>query len=98
MRIAIAANKPSIDGDISDRAARAPYILIFEDGELVETIKNPFAVGGGGAGWSVAYLLGEKNVDLFVAERIGPNMQRALEEQGIKYRAMTGKIRDALKS
>lgn len=96
MRIAIAANKPSIDGDISDRAARAPYILIFEDGELVETIKNPFTIGGG-AGWSVAYLLGEKNVDLFIAERIGPNMQRALEEQGIKYREMSGKVRDAIK-
>jgi len=91
MRIAIAAENSSMDARISDRGGRAPYYLIFENKELVESIKNPFAVGGGGAGWSVAYMLAERNVDLVIVGRIGPNMQRALEENNVRFIEMPGR-------
>ncbi|MCK4552720.1 NifB/NifX family molybdenum-iron cluster-binding protein [Candidatus Pacearchaeota archaeon] len=98
MKTAIASEDKDIDSEISPRGGRAPYYLIFEDNKLVETIKNPFAVGSGGAGWSVAHLLAEKKVDLVIAGKIGPNMQTALKEKAIEFREETGKkIKEIIK-
>jgi len=98
MKIAIASDKKEIDSEISERGGRAPYYLIFHNNKLIETIKNPFAVGGGGAGWSVAYMLADKKVDLVIAGRIGPNMKTALKQKKIKFKEITGSIKTALKS
>jgi len=73
------------------RGGRAPYYFIFEKGKLIETIKNPFAIGAGGAGFSVAYMLADKKVDLVVAGKIGGNMRAALKEKGIKFKEKIGK-------
>lgn len=96
-RIAIASEGKDIDSEISLRGARAPYYLIFENKKLIETIKNPFAIGSGGAGWSVAYMLADKKIDLVVAGRFGPNMEFALKEKKIKFKEMSGKIKDTIK-
>jgi len=86
MKIAVASEGKDEDSKISQRGGRAPYYLIFEDGKLVEKIKNPFAKGSGGAGFSVAYMLANKNIDLVIAGKIGGNMESALKEKGIKYK------------
>jgi len=86
MKIAVASEGKDEDSKISQRGGRAPYYLIFEDGKLVEKIKNPFAKGGGGAGFSVAYMLADKKVNLVIAGKIGGNMESALKEKGIKYK------------
>ncbi len=91
MKIAVASEEKDIESEISGRGGRAPYYLLFENKKLVETIKNPFAVGSGGAGFSVAYMLAEKKVDLVIAGKIGINMQSALSEKGIKFREESGK-------
>jgi len=91
MKIAIASEGKSPESDISSMGGRAPFYLIFEDGKLVEAIKNPFAVGGGGAGWSVAYMLAQKKIDLVIAGEIGPKMAAALKEKGLEYREEAGK-------
>jgi predicted Fe-Mo cluster-binding NifX family protein len=91
LRIAIASEGDSEESEVSVRGGRAPYYLIYENGKLVEKVKNPFAVGGGGAGWSSAYMLAEKKVDKVVAGRFGPNMEFALKEKGIKFEEVTGK-------
>lgn len=91
MKIAIASEGKNLDSEISQRGGRAPYYLIFEDKKLVETIKNPFASGSGGAGFSVAYMLAEKNVKLVVAGKVGGNMESALKEKGIKFREESNK-------
>ena len=86
MKIAIATINKKEDSKISSRGGRAPYFLIFnENGELLESVSNPFAIGGGGAGISVAQMLADKKVDVVVAEVIGGNMRSALEERGVKY-------------
>ena len=97
MKIAIASENKDVNSEISLRGGRAPYYLIFENENLVETIKNPFAVGGGGAGFSVAYMLADKNVDLVIIGRAGGNMQFALKEKGIKFEERQGKITEILK-
>ncbi len=91
MKIAIASEGKNLDSEISQRGGRAPYYLIFEDKKLVETIKNPFASGSGGAGFSVAYMLAEKNIKLVVAGKVGGNMESALKEKGINFREDSGK-------
>lgn len=91
MKIAIASEGEKMDSKISDRGGRAPYYLIFENNKLSETIKNPFAAGAGGAGWSVAYMLAEKDVNQVIAGEIGANMKRALEEKRIEFKQESGK-------
>jgi len=98
MKIAIASEGKNIDSEISPKGGRAPYYLIFEDKDLIEVIKNPFAVGSGGAGWSVAYMLAEKKIDLVVAGKIGVNMQTALKEKKINFKESSGKILEFLEN
>ncbi len=98
MKIALATNKSSLASSISSQAGRAPYFLIVNDqGQLLEEVKNPFAVGGGGAGNAAAKMLADKGVNLVIAEKLGPNMVAALEERGVKYSEMQGLIEDVLK-
>ena len=84
MKIAIASDGTSTDSIVSENGGRAKFYLIFENGKLVETIKNPF-LSGRGAGWSVAYMLAEKGVKKFISARVGEKMRKALEEKGIEY-------------
>jgi predicted Fe-Mo cluster-binding NifX family protein len=91
MRVAIASEGENLNSLVSNKGGRAPYYLIFEDGKLIEVFKNPFVKGGGGAGWSIAYTMAEKKVDLLIAGRIGENMKMALEQKGINYKEMPNK-------
>jgi predicted Fe-Mo cluster-binding NifX family protein len=88
MKIAIASSGKDEDSEVSSVSGRAPYFLIFEDKKLVKTIKNPFAVGGGGAGFAVAKMLKDEKVDLVVAGQFGGNMIGALEEKNIKKKEL----------
>jgi len=98
MKIAIASEKDKEDGEISERAGRCKFYLIFEDKKLVKKIKNPFSLGAGGAGWSVAYMLAEEKADLVIAGRIGPNMKMALKEKKVKFKETLGKIKQVLET
>ena len=91
MKVAIASEGKEIDSEVSQKGGRAPYYLIFENKELIETIKNPFASGAGGAGFSVAYMLADKNVNLVIAGKLGGNMISALKEKKIEIREESGK-------
>ena len=92
MKLAIASEGKTKESEISERGGRAPFYLIFEDKKLIEAIKNPFATGGGGAGWSVAFMLADKKVNKVIAGRIGPNMITALEQKNIKFQEASGKV------
>jgi len=86
MKIAVASEGKDENSEISPRGGRAPYYLIFKDKKLVESIKNPFATGSGGAGFSVAYMLANKKVSLVIVGKIGGNMVSALKEKGIEFK------------
>ncbi|ABO35135.1 conserved hypothetical protein [Methanococcus maripaludis C5] len=91
MRIAIASEGKDSNSEISSAAARAPYFLIYEDNKLIEAMKNPFAIGGGGAGWSVAHIMAKNKVDLFIAGKIGENLESALKGKNITFKEESGK-------
>ena len=96
MKIAIASEGKEIESKVSDMGGRAPYYLIFKGKKLIEVIKNPFAIGSGGAGFSVAHMLAEKKVDSVVAGKIGGNMESALSKKGIKFKEVSGKVIDVV--
>ena len=85
MKIAIAAMGKKMDTEVGGQAGRAPFYLIFdENGSLLETLKNPFSRGGGGAGFGVAKMLADKQVTVAVAGEFGQNMVKALKERGLR--------------
>jgi predicted Fe-Mo cluster-binding NifX family protein len=98
MRIAIASYKNDVASQVAEQAGRAPFYLIFDDGETpAEAVKNPFSVGGGGAGYGVAKMLADKSVDTVVAGKFGGNMIGALDQRGLSYRETGGTVAEALR-
>jgi predicted Fe-Mo cluster-binding NifX family protein len=96
MKIAVAALKKDQTSQIVSQAGRAPYYLIFDEkANLLEVLKNPFSVGGGGAGFGVAKMLADKQIDAAVAEKFGSNMIEALKGRGIKHYEMSGAANEA---
>jgi predicted Fe-Mo cluster-binding NifX family protein len=99
VKIAIAALQKGKESEISAQAGKSPLYLIFnERGELLEELKNPFTVGGGGAGFGVAKMLADREVDAVAAGKFGANMTDALRERGIRAYEMKGVVRDALET
>jgi predicted Fe-Mo cluster-binding NifX family protein len=97
LKVAVASTGPGADAAISQEAARAPYILIFDQkGELVDVVENR-DVPAQRAGGQVALLLKEKGVTHFIAGQFGRNLISALEEAEIKRVEKTGPALEAVK-
>jgi len=96
MKIAIASLGQDPSSEVSPQAGRAPYYLIFENGELVETWKNVFSVGGGGASLAVTKIMADKNVEKIISSNFGEKMKEALSAKGIDFEKKSGIIKDIL--
>ena len=95
MKIAVAAIGEDETSEISPRSGRSKFYLIFnERGELLEVISNPFSRGGGGAGFGVAKMLADKDVDIVIGRQIGEHMEEALTMRGLRYYEMAGGAKD----
>jgi len=90
-KIGIASEGKDVNAQVCAFAGRAPYYLIIEDGELVKVIKNPFLLGGGGAGLGVAQMLFNENVNLVISGKFGEKMIDMLEEKKIEYKVVENK-------
>jgi predicted Fe-Mo cluster-binding NifX family protein len=99
MKIAIASTGESENSDLSTVFGRAPYFLIFENKKLAKIIKNPFTVGGGGAGPGSAQMLYNEGVEKVICAKTGQKAKDALIEKGIELIDMDiCKVADALKT
>jgi len=97
-KIAIASAGDSRMYEVSDQAARCPYYLIFDrSGSLLEVIDNPCKDMAGPAASQAAQLLAGKNVKTMIAEKFGNKMTRELEDNGVCYIQLSGKVEKALK-
>jgi predicted Fe-Mo cluster-binding NifX family protein len=98
MKIAVASTGKEPESKVSEVAGRAPYFLVFDEKEtIIEIIRNPFAIGGGGAGWSVAKMLADKGASVVVAGRFGDNMLQALGQRGLDHCEFSGTANDSVK-
>ena len=85
------------DSEVGDQAGRAPFYLVFDEkGTLLETVNNPFSRGGGGAGFGVAKMLADKEVNLAVAGQFGEKIIQAMNERGLRVFEYTGTVGEAL--
>ncbi len=91
MKITVSSEDGKEDSPVCPVTGRAPHYIIFEDGEVSKVMKNPFAVGGGGASFGVVQMLSNEGVELIISGKFGPNMVTALEEKGIKHKVVEGK-------
>ena len=97
MKIAVATQTKKENSVISTQAGKSPFYLVFDgNGEVLETMKNPFSVGGGGAGFGVAKMLGDKGVTHVAGGKFGPNMMGALKERSIQVYEMEGTAKEAV--
>ncbi len=95
--IAVATFEKTESSQISDKAARAHYYLVFDkSGKLREIISNPFRDAAGGAGPKMADLLAEKNVTVVVAGAFGYKMAKALEAKRIKHHEASGIVKNVV--
>ncbi|MEA3230228.1 MAG: NifB/NifX family molybdenum-iron cluster-binding protein, partial [Thermodesulfobacteriota bacterium] len=95
--IAVATSKKTESSQISDKAARASYYLIFDrHGKLLEIVSNPFCDDDRGAGPKVADLLASKNVSVVVAGDFGHKMKSALDKKKIDYHKTSGIIKNVV--
>jgi len=92
--IAVATLEKTENSQLSDKAAHAPYYLIFDKGgNLLEVISNPFRDAVRDAGPKVADLLASKNVSVVVAGDFGHKMKSALNEKGIDQHKASGIVK-----
>ena len=92
--IAVATLEKTENSQISDKAAHAPYYLIFDKSRnLLEVVSNPFRDAARGAGPKVANLLAGKNITVVVAGAFGYKMAKALEAKGIKHHEASGVVK-----
>ena len=85
MKIAIPSMGPSLESPYSHVFGRAPYFLIVdENGNLLEALQNPGYASRGGAGIATANFLVGKGVNVVLTASIGPNAFRVLSSVGIQ--------------
>ncbi len=90
-RIAIAAIGDSVTSEISERAGRAPYYLIFDgNGEFIKSIKNPSQKQGRRASSGVVDLLLKESVKTVIAGKFGDKMKKLLKTNKIEFHQQTG--------
>jgi predicted Fe-Mo cluster-binding NifX family protein len=90
MKIAVSSEDGKEDSPVCPVTGRAPYYIIFEGEKVSKVMKNPFAVGGGGASFGVVQMLSNEGVELIISGKFGQNMLTSLEEKGIKHKSVQG--------
>ena len=95
--IAVAALEKTENSQICNKAAHAPYYLIFDKaGNLIEVISNPFCDTARGAGPKVANFLASKNVYIVVAGNFGHKMKSTLDKKGIDCHKVSGIVKNVV--
>ncbi len=85
MIIAITSEGPSLDGKVDPKFGRCSYFIIYDiDTMKYESLKNPNATAGGGAGVQSAQLMSEKNVSVVLTGNPGPKALQIFDAAEIK--------------
>ncbi len=97
VKIAVAAENSIETSEISDKAGRAPFFLIFDgSGSFLKAIENPAQNQQGGASSSVAALLEKESVKILIAANFGTKMEDNLKAAGIEYHEHSGTAKEVV--
>ena len=98
-RIAVASVGDSATSEISQRAGRASYYLIFDgNGVFLKSIKNPALNRRGGASSVAVALLLKESVKTVIAGRFGNKMISQLNANKIEYHEHSGIAKKIVKT
>ncbi len=98
MKICITAQGPTLEAPTDARFGRCAN-LIFVDPETLkfETIPNPGAMAGGGAGIQAAQYVVDHDASVVLTGSVGPNAYSALSAGGIKvFIGISGTVLNAI--
>jgi len=98
MKIAVSAQKPSLDSPVDPRFGRCSCFLIVETEDLdFEAVENSNMASPSGAGIQSAQLMADKGVKYVLTGNCGPNAHQTLSAAGIDIVAgVSGTVRDAV--
>lgn len=96
MKICISSNGSSIDSTLDPRFGRAVYFIIADTETMeYESIENPAALSGGGAGVTSGQLMVDKGVSAVITGNVGPNAMKVLKAANIDiYRGLSITVRE----
>jgi len=98
-RIAVASVGDSATSEISQRAGRSPYYLIFDgNGVFLKSIKNSAGNRRGGASSEVVGFLLKESVKTVIAGRFGNKMISQLKANKIEYHERSGVAKKIVKT
>ena len=99
IRIAVASVGDSAISEISQRAGRAPYYLLFDGkGVFLKSIKNSAGDRRGGASSAVVGFLLKESVKTVIAGRFGNKMINQLKANKIEYHERSGVAQKIVKT
>lgn len=100
MKVAVAAAGPSLDAPTEARFGRCPWFVIVETETMeVQTLENPAAQQGSGAGIAAAQTVANAGAEAVIAAHVGPNAHQALTAGGLKvYSFAGGSVRQAVEA
>jgi len=90
MRIAVTSAGEGLESQLDERLGRCPYFVILDtDGGTVESLRNTAADASSGAGTKAMQLLMDRDVQVIITGKIGPNAAELIAEA--KMEAVTDK-------
>jgi len=96
MKIAISVTAPKPGAAFATRFGRAPaFVIIDTNTDDRQTVANPAARAGGGAGIRAAEFLIRQGVEAVISGAFGPKASDVLRPSGLRlYRAASGTVDD----
>lgn len=85
MKICVTSSGSSADDKMDARFGRAEYFIIADTGSMdFESVQNPAALAGGGAGIQSGQMMVDKGIKAVVTGNVGPNAMNVLKAAGIE--------------
>jgi predicted Fe-Mo cluster-binding NifX family protein len=85
MKVCISSTGNNLDSPVDPRFGRCPFFLIIDtETNQFETIANPGANFGGGAGIAAAQTMASQHIEVVISGNVGPNAFGVLKNAGIK--------------
>jgi len=98
MKLCISSTGKDLSAAVDPRFGRAAgYVFVDTDSTTFESVENPAAMAGGGAGTKAAQLVIDRGAQAVLTGNIGPNAFAVLNAAGIKiYTGVSGTVQDAV--